>query len=173
MLSEETIQQATGMSWDEWLHFFDAIDAQHLSHQEIVERADELGTPAWWRQMITVAYEQHIGRRVAGQDLSGTFNVSASKTVPGSLDEALARWIELIGDCEEFTSVPISKGPEVRSTEKWRYWRCTLADGSRVVVNISTKPAGRSVISVQHEKLESTEQAEHWRTYWKALLRDL
>ena len=38
----------------------------------------------WWAQTAAVAYEQQIGRRVPGQLGDGTFQVSVSKTVPGS-----------------------------------------------------------------------------------------
>ena len=169
-LSPEAIEQGTGRTWDEWLAFFESIGASELTHRQIVEAASESGAPPWWRQMVTVAYEQHIGRRVPGQDGAGTFNVSASRTVEGSMDDALARWVAVVGDRTDHAGVGVTRGPDESRTDKWRYWRCGLADGSRVVVNISAKAPGKAVVNVQHERLEDAELVDHWRSYWKAVL---
>jgi hypothetical protein len=151
----------------------DSLGAEQKSHQEIVALAADYGAPSWWRQMITVANEQHIGRRVPGQRGDGSFSVSASRTLSGSLDDSLARWVEVVGSPDELSGVVIESGPDTTTTQKWRYWRCTLADGSRVAVNISLKTPDKSVVSVQHEQLESEDLGEHWRSYWKAILREL
>ena len=173
-ISLEAIQRATGRPWTEWLKFFEEIGAAKLSHQEIVQKAGDLaGAPPWWRQTVTVAYEQHIGRRIPGQDCDGQFNVSVNKTVAGTLDEALKKWQNLTNGFAEFSDISVTRGPHVSSTEKWRYWRCGLADGSKVNVNFSLKSPGKSALSVQHEQLESREQVEHWRAYWKDFVRDL
>jgi hypothetical protein len=133
-----------------------------MSHKDIAAallRAHSLSQ--WWAQMLTVQYEQVIGRRVAGQDCSGSFSVSVSKTLPGTPDDALAHWLALVAGCREFSDIAISREPTVSHTEKWRYWRCGLADGSRVNVNISHKSTDKTALSVQHEKLESAEQVAH------------
>jgi hypothetical protein len=172
-LRPEAIESGTGQSWESWLSYLDTAGAAQKSHQEIVELASANGAPSWWRQMIAVTYEQHIGRRVPGQRGDGSFSISASRTLPGSIDEALARWEAVVGTPDEIMGVAIASGPAVSTTAKWRYWRCTLADGSRVVVNISLKSPGKSVVSAQHEQLESKELGEDWRTYWKSVLRQL
>jgi len=144
-----------------------------MSHQEIVEVASSFGAPPWWGQMVTVAFEQHIGRRAPGQRGDGSFSISANKTRPGSLDDALARWREVVGSPTEISGVALERGPEVSSTPKWRYWRCVLSDGSRVQVNFSQKTPEKASISVQHEQLASPDEAEHWRAFWKDVLRDV
>jgi hypothetical protein len=172
-ISPEAIQKATGKSWEDWLVFFNSIGASQLSHQEIAQKAGDLGgAPSWWRQMVTVVYEQHIGRRVPGQDCDGHFATSASKTITGdSLDHVLERWKQLMKGTEDFAGVPITRGPDVTKTEKWRYWRCGLADGSRLSVNISYKADEKISLSVQHERIESPEQVNHWRDYWNVFLK--
>jgi hypothetical protein len=169
-LSPEAIEQGTGRSWDDWLDFFESIGASDLTHRQIVEAAAGLGAPPWWRQMVTVTYEQQIGRRVPGQDGDGTFTVSTSRTVVASMDEALARWVAVAGGRTDHSGVGVTRGPDESRTDRWRYWRCGLADGSRVVVNISAKGPDKSVLSVQHEHLEDADLVDHWRSYWKALL---
>ncbi len=172
-LSLDSILAGTGRTWDEWLVYFESVDAAALSHQEIVAAASKGGAPQWWRQMITVKYEQHIGRRVPGQSGGGMFNVSASKTWSGSLDAALRRWTKVMASRQDVSGVGVTKGPDISKTEKWRYWRANLDDGTRVVVNISAKTNEKSTISVQHEGIGSQDAVEHWRTFWKTVLQEL
>jgi predicted Zn-dependent protease len=172
-VSPEAIEKATGKSWDDWLAFFESIDAASLSHADIARKTHEQGgATGWWSQMLTVAYEQHIGRRVPGQDCEGEFSVAVSKILNSDMDASLQWWQNAVGGQDTFADVAISRGPDVSETDKWRYWRAGLADGSRVNVNIYEKAAGKSILGIQHEKLESTEQVEHWRAFWKKLLAE-
>jgi len=87
------------------------------------------------------------------------------------MDTALAEWIERVGDVQAFDETKIVRAPSVSETEKWRYWRCGLADGSRLSVNIQTKPDGqKSMLAINHDNLASSEAVEAWRQYWKAFL---
>src|SRR5690606_20274454 len=106
--------------------------------------------------------------REKGQQSTGDHAVSASKKVVGSLDELLRRWLDAVAGRTEFDGVGLAGEPSVRSTEKWRYWRARLADGSSVNVDIS---ADR--IAVQHAGLGSADERERWRPFWKSLLSTL
>jgi hypothetical protein len=170
------IENATAESWDAWTSFLESIDAPNRSHKEIAidvhqrlaERAPNAG---WWAQGITVAYEQQIGRREPGQSCEGDFQVGVSKTFTGSMDEALAAWVALAGDRTEFSGVPITRPGSASESPKWRYWRCGLDDGTLVNINIYEKAPGKASLGVQHTKLETAETVEHWRAYWKDLLK--
>ncbi len=171
-ISEQAVIKGTGHSWSYWLEWLNSIDASALTHKDIAAALLSAHSLShWWAQMLTVQFEQVIGRRVAGQDCSGSFSVSVSKTLPGSLDDALAHWLALASHCSEFSDIAISRDATVSQTEKWRYWRCGLADGSRINVNICQKNADKTTLSIQHEKLESAEQVAHWRAYWKAFIK--
>jgi len=170
-ISHEAIANATGKSWDEWLAFYEQMGAESVSHKEIAKRTvEEGGVSGWWAQTLTVAYEQHIGRRVPGQDCDGEYSVSVSKTLAGDMDAALQWWLNAVEGLEAFSSIAITSGPAVNKTDNWRYWRADLADGSRVNVNIYEKAARKSSLGIQHEKLESADQIEHWRAYWKQFI---
>ncbi|MBX3576406.1 MAG: hypothetical protein KF723_04295 [Rhizobiaceae bacterium] len=168
------IEKGTGRSWRSWLKFLETIDARNLSHKEIADRVYKTGDASgWWAQSVATAFEQHIGRRAAGQDGDGTFQVSATAMVEGPMDAALARWLSLVAGAADFGGVAISRNPEVSRTEKWRWWRCGLADASRINLGISDRPGGKAGVGLSHEKLESAEAVEQWREYWKALLAQL
>lgn len=170
----QALENGTGKAWAEIERYLAGIGADQLSHKEIAQRLNDDGVAtAWWAQSVTVAYEQQIGRRQPGQDCNGEYSVSVSKTVAGTMDEALAMWLELVGGADSFSGIDISDGPDVNSTQKWRYWRCRLTDGSRVNVNIYEKATGKSALGIQHERLESTVQVEHWRAFWKDYISPL
>jgi hypothetical protein len=109
--------EGTGRSWGEWLAYFDSIGAAALSHQEIVARAAESGAPPWWRQMVTVAYEQHIGRRLPGQAPDGTFTMNASRSCARSLDDSLDRWTAAFAGTTDIDGLAVTQGPDVSSSD--------------------------------------------------------
>jgi hypothetical protein len=107
-----------------------------------------------------------------GQRKDGTFTASASRSIPGTMDEALVAWTALTGNRKEFNGVAVERGPETSGSEDFRYWRCALADGSRVAMNFHEKD-GRASIGLGHERLASADEAERWRSFWKGLLAQL
>ena len=171
-ISDEAIERGTSRTWSEWMNWFESASAADKSHTEIARQInEETDDGGWWAQMLTVAFEQEIGRRVPGQDCEGEFSVSTSKTLNLSLDQALEWWLKAVDDHNSFCEVAVSGAPEVSRTDKWRYWRARLADGSRINIHIYEKAPGKSTLTVMHEKLESTDQIEYWRACWKAFLK--
>jgi hypothetical protein len=174
----EAIERATGTGWDTWVAFLDGLGGQQLPHQDIARRAygrlaESTANAGWWAQNVTVAYEQHIGRRQPGQSCDGDYQVGVSRTFTGSMDQALAAWSMLVCGRGEFSGVLLEKEPATRSTEKWRYWRAALADGGRVSLDIYQKAPDKASMGINHTKLESPEAVEHWRAFWRTLLKEL
>jgi len=173
-ISTAAIEKGTARSWQDWLAFLGSIGADQLSHKEIAERVAATGDASgWWSQSIAVAYEQQIGRRRPGQRGDGTYQATASRTISGTMDEALVAWTALIGKREAFDGVAVERGPETSGSQDFRYWRCALADGSRVAMSFNDKDGGRAAIGLGHERLASPADAEHWRAFWKELLARL
>src|SRR5690554_8055434 len=93
----EAIENGTGRSWADWLAFFDRLGAAELAHAEIARAVEAEGVATgWWGQAVVIHFEQETGRRVEGQVGDGKFAANASKTLPGGLDEGLARWVSLV-----------------------------------------------------------------------------
>jgi hypothetical protein len=126
---------------------------------------------------VTVEYEKHIGRRETGQRQSGEYTTTVSRSLPGTMDEALDRWLALLpagAGASAFDGVSFAEKPSISRTEKWRYWRVRLADGSRVTVYISAKPGGEaSLLAVETGKLAGKAAVGCWKAYWKAYLARL
>ena len=86
------IERATGLSWSTIAAAFDDAGGASLTHAELARSVEPLfagrvENSGWWAQGATVAYEQSIGRRVAGQSSEGDFQVAASRTLPGAAEE--------------------------------------------------------------------------------------
>ncbi|ROR72746.1 hypothetical protein [Bogoriella caseilytica] len=172
------VAKVSGRPWDHWVTELDARGAERLPHAEIAKLAFELmpesvESRGWWAQGAAIAYGQQKGLRVAGQSSSGDFQVAASRSLAADKDGALAAWRELAEGMTEHDGVPVEGEATTSSTEKWRYWRLALADGTKVSVNVSDKGTGKAAVAVNHTKLESADDVERWRAYWKALLKQL
>lgn len=171
----DTIASSTDMSWKEWRDFLDGVGAKDKSHADIAKEAYEKMSAGqasrnWWAQTIAVAYEQHIGRRKPGQSSDGTYQMSVSKTLPGSMDAVLRSWKEKYDDRKEFDGVKLTGKPSSSKTEKRRRWGVRLDDGSRVDVDIDGKGSDKAVVSVSQTKLDSDDAVERWRSFWKKQL---
>lgn len=171
--NRKALETGSGITWAEWVAFLEPHKA--LSHSDmavvVLGKINERGaskSPEWWAQGVTVAYEQHIGRRQPGQTSDGNYSVTVSKTIDGDMDAVLAKWVERTSGMQKFGGVSVVGEPRMSETDKWRYWRCDLEDGSKLSVNIQTKPNGiKSSLAINHDKLHSSEDVEHWRAYWK------
>lgn len=176
--STAAIERTTRRAWAQWVQVLDDAGADALPHREIVGLVYDhmpagIDNPGWWAQSVAVAYEQHRGLRRPGESRPGEFQASVSKTYSGDMDAALNAWLLLVQGRESFGGVPLQGEPGTSSSERWRYWRASLKDGSRVAVTISDKPGGKASVGVGHTKLGSPEEVERWKLLWRELLGGL
>lgn len=177
-MDDAAVIKATGKAWDVWFAMLDEREARSLPHKEIARLLrEDCGVSGWWSQSVTVEYEKFIGRREPGQRQSGEFATTVSRTLSGTMDEVLDRWLAPLsarGDARAFDGVPFAEEPSVKRTDKWRYWRARLTDGSKITVSISAKPGGEaSVLAVETGKLDDKADIGRWKAYWKAYLAKL
>ena len=116
-ISSESVREATGRGWEDWLETLDAAGAADWDHKEIVAylgREHGEATSSWWRQSITVGYEQARGKRVLGETADTGFQVGVQKSVAATPAEA---W-ELIVSRPELW---LGEGASVNFAEGERY----------------------------------------------------
>jgi hypothetical protein len=169
--SDARLRENTGRGWREWLRILDGWGAKERRHGDVVDHLlDEYGVPGWWAQTITIGYERARGLRAKHQTLTGSFQVSTSKTFPisvGKLFKAFAeapkrnRWLE--------------RGTlKARTTRMNRSIRFDFRDGtSRVAVFLEPKDRNRTTVTIQHEKLPDAGAVEEMRAFWKDRLTRL
>ncbi len=173
-INTASIERSTGRSWDDWRRQLDARGAAKLAHGEIVALAREIGgIENWWAQSVAVAYQQAIGRRRPGAASDGTFSVSITRVSPGPPDRVAAAWRRLAADLSAVAGVALDGIPTESRTPKRHYWRCRLADGSRVTVTFEPKAAEKSMVAVEHSRCRSPQAATSRKQFWAERLEQL
>jgi hypothetical protein len=174
-MDDAAMVKATGKDLGEWCAILDERGARDLPHKEIARLLHEdYGVPGWWSQMVTVEYERKTGRRETGQLANGEFRTTVSKTLTGTRDEVLDRWLAALptGDDAAFDGVSFAAEPSFSRREKRYSWRVLLADGAKVSVYFSAKPgsAEETLLTVETGKLGGKSDIERWKAYWKAYM---
>jgi Domain of unknown function (DUF4287) len=163
-IGDDAVRAKTGKGWTEWFTILDKAGAKKWPHKEIAEfLADEHGCPPWWRQMITVGYEQARGLRVKHQTAAG-YIANASKTIAVPIAKLYAAWVEpkLVAKW-----LPEAKKMTVRKATVNRSLRITWIDGNAgVEAMFYAKGPAKSQVAVQHGKLASTHEVTEKKEFW-------
>jgi uncharacterized protein YndB with AHSA1/START domain len=185
-ISSDSVREATGRGWDEWLETLDAAGAAGWSHREIVaylkrEHGDE--TTGLWRQSLTVGYEQARGKRALGETADAGFEVGVRRTVDASPDavwKALTSRPELwLGPDVTFRkgerySVPGASGeirvvkPDDRVRLTWQLegW----AAPATMQLALSRAPSGKTTVTAHLEKLPDADARDAVREHLREAL---
>lgn len=164
-IGDDAVARATGRDWDGWFALLDARSADQPCHDHADTARwlhEEHGLTGWWSQAVTVAWERSRGHRAANQKSDG-FAVSVSRTIAAAPDAITAwfthdalrdRWLE-----------PGMLG--IRAVRPGRSARFDVHDGAgRLALWLAPRANGRTVVQLQHERLESSDAVERWRAFW-------
>lgn len=168
------VERATGRSWDEWLEFLTCIGAGDLTHHEIAtavlgELDGTIDNPAWWAQSATVAYEQHIGRRVPGQRPDGTFQTSVSRSTTLGMEALMGAWADFAAGSPDVEGL-IEGEVRVSGTENRTTWRAKARGGGSVVVISEPKKNGTASLVVQHLGSPTPERNGEVKELWRGIV---
>lgn len=180
-IGSESFARSTGIDWEEWLVLLERAGGESLTHRQLARVAEALieeqgpcPNPGWWAQSVAIAFERHTGRRAPGQVEDGTFLASCSRTLAGSLDEIAAAWALRAGDDHLPLGLTWQGDARLSSSERWRYWRRGLSDGTRLSVSVGRSPHDdRCVLTLTHEGLPDVESRERSRAAWRATLQEV
>ncbi|MDQ3610035.1 MAG: SRPBCC domain-containing protein [Actinomycetota bacterium] len=193
-VSSKSVREATGRGWEEWLETLDTAGAADWDHKEIVAYLErehpEVGT-GWWRQSLTVGYEQGRGKRAVGQTAGAGFQVGVQRSVAATVSEV---W-ELITSRPELwlgegasvdfdqggryevppgNGVPGASG-EVRVVKPGDRLRMTWQpEGwpapATLQLTLSEPGSGKTAIHAHLEKLPDADAREAMRARWREAL---
>lgn len=168
-MSDDAVRARTGKTWAEWFKILDAAGAKKLDHKGIVTLlSTHHGIGSWWRQMLTVGYEQERGLREVHQTARG-YSMSASRTVAAPLMTLYNAWMDpkTLDRWLPKTQFEIRKATEGKSI------RITWTDKkTNVDVGFIPKANGKSQVALQHDKLTDAKAVARMKSYWaKALDR--
>jgi hypothetical protein len=169
-VSSDAVARRTGKSWAEWFALLDAAGAKELDHKGIVAvLAQRHGVGPWWQQMVAVAYEQARGKNGAAATDEG-FQVDVSKVLELPLAKLFRFWAEpaernkwLADDRFSIHKATASKSIRAR-------WGRGV---SRIDVDFCEKGPAKSQVTVQHNRIETSDAAEQMKAYWAKKIRAL
>jgi hypothetical protein len=164
-MSDTAVQAKTGKSWNEWFAILDDAGARSMTHKEIVAVLDGHGVGPWWRQMVTVTYEQARGMREKHQTPSG-YTANASRTIAVPVDRLFAAWSD-----EELRRRWLPDAElTIRKATPGKSLRISWGDGTNVDVGFLAKGDSKAQVAVEHAKLPDAEAVGRAKDYWKRAL---
>ena len=164
LTSDEAVRRGTGRGWDDWLAVLDDWGAAEREHGEIAAWLMEQGLSGWWTQTITVTYERERGLREPGSSRDGLFEASASKTIAAPVERLFEAFVD---PAVRERWLPGAELRE-RTSQPGKSARFDWEDGStRVVAGFTPKDAGKSQLSVVHQRLPNAAAAERSKSYWR------
>jgi len=171
-MSDDAVKAKTGKTWKQWFTILDKAGAKKMNHPEIVKCLSEShDVGPWWRQMVTVTYEQARGLRKQHQRPDG-FQISVSRTIPVPIaglykafatEKARNSW--LTEDGLEVSTAKANKS--IRGA--WNEVKTSLE------ISFIPKGEDKSQVVVTHSKLPNAKASATMKAFWsKALdrLRD-
>jgi len=169
-VGSEAVLKATGRAWDEWLRLLDRAGAKALEHKDIaLMLSRKFSVPDWWSQMITVGYEQARGLRAVYQKSDG-YSAYASKTVGTQLARLYAAWSNPVQRARWLPDAPVEVS---RSTDGKSIRMRWTQGGSRVDVGFYPKGAEKSMVAVEHGRLDDPKAVARQKAFWSAALARL
>ena len=169
-VSSDAVARRTGKSWAQWFALLDAAGAAELDHKGIVAvLAQRHGVGPWWQQMVTVAYEQARGKN-GNQAADDGFAVDVVKTLELPLAKLYRFWSEpaernkWLAD-DRFSIHKATAPKSIRA----RWGRGV----SRIDVDFCEKGPAKSQVTVQHNRIETSDAAEQMKAYWAKKIRAL
>lgn len=161
-IGDQTVRARTGKGWGQWFAILDRAGAGAKNHQEIVALLTsryQLGS--WWRQTITVTYEQARGLRRRHQKSDG-FEITRSKVIPASLVTLYRAWTDGRQRARWLSGARF----RVSTATRGKSLRLVCEDGTRVDVGFTSKGPGKSHVGVRHRKLPTAAEASQAKRYW-------
>lgn len=166
-MSDAAVQAKTGKTWGEWFKILDKAGGKKMNHKEIVAYlGGKHNVGPWWRQMVTVTYEQARGLREAYQKAKG-FSANSSKTIAAPLAKLYKAW----SDAKLRNRWLLEKSIVIRTATPEKSMRITWSDGTTSVsVNFLAKGEAKSQVALEHEKLPNAKAVMKMKSYWAEAL---
>ena len=168
--SDAIMKEKTGCTWERWVKALDGAKAYTWPHRDIATHVREkYKIPGWWAQSVTVGYERIKGLRAVGQRRGGLFESGKSKTFP----VPLAQLHEAFSDARIRRRWLPDVDLTIRTATREKSMRITWPDRTSVVVGFTSRGAGKSQVSLVHEKLPDRAAVSRMKEYWSERLAEL
>lgn len=168
-MNTDGIEKATNKTWEAWVQELDEAGARDMTHKDLAlklyhQLEGTVENHGWWAQGITVAYEQHIGKRIPGQLANGLFEIAVSKTITASRDDLFATVTKWFDAQSTLNNHEVLK-PRSTQTPKRSNWRCDFADGSKFAATVEGSDT-KSKLVLSHTAIPNKQEADDWKAFW-------
>ena len=166
-MSDSAVQAKTGKTWAEWFALLDAAGAKKMDHKQIVAvLTEQHNVDAWWRQTVTVNYEQARGLRAKHETATG-FQVGASRTISAPVSRLFQAW----KDARTRARWLPETGLTIRKSTPDKSLRITWSDGvTHLDVELYPKGDAKTQVTIQHSKLPNAAAVTRFKAFWAAAL---
>ena len=168
-VGDDAVQAKTGKTWSEWYTVLDKAGAENLNHQQIVAYLTEKHkVGSWWRQMVSVSYEQSRGLRKKHKNSQG-YQISVSRTISVPLSKLFKSWAD-----DKTRKRWLPENITIRKATENKSMRITWSDRkTSLEVNFYPKGNAKSQVVFQHSKLPYSKSADQKKIYWAKMLDKL
>jgi hypothetical protein len=162
-MSDATIKDKTGCSWDLWVLTLDYAGAGDMSHGEIAAFVNEkYKIDGWWSQAVTVGYERIKGLRARGQRMDGSYEASKSRTFNVPVQTLYDAWNDA-STRKRWLNEP---GVQVRTATAPKSMRLGWKDGTIIAIGFTAKGNNKSSVALAHTKLPDRASSDRLKQYW-------
>lgn len=173
IITDKLVVEKTDKTMAEWFGILDKHGAKKMKHADIlklVESIDGLKPLGTWNQnLLTTSYEWDRGLKERGEK-EGGIEISVSKTIDVPVSLLYHAWIEEHTRNKWLTE----KNLTFRKVTENKSARITWSDNkTSLSVDFYRKTDSKSQVVVQHQKIESAEEATKLKGYWSDLLDQL
>ena len=160
-MSDAKVKEATGCTWERWVKALDKAGAANKSHSEIAKIVRFYKAGSWWTQMVTVGYERIRGLRAKGQQRSGSYQTTKSRTVNVPLAQLYTAFTD-VGSRRQW----LDANATIKSASPKKRVRLAWDDGTTAIVGFYARGPRKSMVAVQHERLPSKAAADAMKEKW-------
>lgn len=166
-MSDATIKEKTGCTWERWVYALDRLRAEEMSHRDIAALVNsKYKIDGWWSQTVTVGYERIKGLRARGQRRDGTYEAGKSRTFNVPVTRLFDAWADASVRQRWLDGASV----RVRTATAPKSMRLDWTDRSIIAVEFTAKGKSKSSLAVQHPKLPDRETADRLKQYWSERL---
>jgi hypothetical protein len=170
LVSNAKMLEATGRGWETWLATLDGWGARDRKRSDTVEFLTvDHGVPGWYAMAITTGFERTRGLRLKHQQPDG-YTVYGSKTIGVSSEVALEAFVDERARRQWLTDGTLSLRSAKTSRAAYFDWE---GGPTRVTVSFEAKGPNKVTVSVAHERLRDSTEAEAAKAAWKQRLAAL
>lgn len=190
-VTSKSVRKHTDKEWHQWVQILAKAGADSWVHKDIAEfLVKKYKLSQWWCHIVATGYEVYIGRKIAGRNQKGEYQITVTKSlkVDGkktwkfvSSPKGIAMWL---APMSKFALKPKSVYEredgvygEIRTMKAGHRIRLTWIDGdaseaTTVVQVMVVHRAGResSILCFQHEKLRDGRLKDVLRDHWRGIL---